>query len=150
MISPLFDTPPGGDNPIEATQPASAPHVPGEDAPSTDDPLERMEALMAAGARQAALDHAETVAATWTGGRRPPGLAAALARCLIDMGAPERAAALIEPLVAEGSAGTGALIAMARALGLCGRHQEALSSLPKQAGSTDNRARCCWRSGLRD
>ena len=128
-MSPLFDTPPDGDNPFAAAQPAGAAPMPAQDDPSTDDLLEQMEALMAAGAQQAALDHAEAVAATWIGGRRPPGLAAALARCLIDMGAPERAAALIEPLVAEGSAGTGALTAMARALGLCGRHQEALSLL---------------------
>ena len=117
-MSPLFDTPPDGDNPFAAAQPAGAAPMPAQDDPSTDDLLEQMEALMAAGAQQAALDHAEAVAATWIGGRRPPGLAAALARCLIDMGAPERAAALIEPLVAEGSAGTGALTAMARALGL--------------------------------
>lgn len=134
MISPLLDSPADGDKFPDATLPPAA-----EDTPLPDDPLTRMEALMAAGARDAAIAHAEAEAATWTAGRRTPGLAAALARCLIDMGEPASAVALIAPLVEDGSAGTGALIAMARALGLCGRHQEALSLLT-EASFLDGRS----------
>lgn len=134
MISPLLDIPADGDSIPDAAPPPAA-----EDIPLADDPLARMEALMAAGAREAAIAHAEAQAASWTAGRRTPGLAAALACCLIDMGEPENAIALIAPLVEDGSAGTGALIAMARALGLCGRHQEALSLL-SEASYLDGRS----------
>ncbi|MEX1154571.1 hypothetical protein, partial [Parvibaculum sp.] len=125
MISPLLDAPADGDNSPDVTLPPAPAAT--DDNPPTDDLLERMEELMATGERDAAFAHVEAEAATWTAGRRTPGLAATLGRCLIDMGEPARAVALIEPLVADGSAGTGALIAMAHALGLCGRHQEALS-----------------------
>jgi predicted TPR repeat methyltransferase len=138
MISPLLDAPADGDNfPDAATPPTVSAAT--DDDPPADDPLARMEALMAAGERDAAFSHAEAEAAAWTAGRRTPGLAAALGRCLIDMGEPARAAALIEPLVADGSAGTGVLIAMAHALGLCGRHQEALSLLT-EASFLDGRS----------
>ncbi|MDO8838945.1 MAG: methyltransferase domain-containing protein [Parvibaculum sp.] len=135
-MSPLFDGPADRDTLADAAPPGTAA---AGDYPSTDDPLAEMERLIASGAREAAFAHAAAEAATWTAGRRTPGLAAALGRCLIDMGEPARAAALIEPLVAEGSAGTGALTTMARALGLCGRHQEALSLL-NEASFLDGRS----------
>lgn len=131
MISPLLETPTDGDNAPDDASPAAATR----DDPSTDDPLAHMEALMAAGARNAAFAHAEAALA----GRRSSGMAAALARCLIDMEEPARAAALIAPLAADGGAGADALTAMARALGLCGRHQEALSLLT-EASWLDSRS----------
>jgi len=134
MISPLLDTPTDGDNsPDAATLPPVSAAT--NDDSSTDDPLAWMEALMAAGARDAAFAHAEAAIA----GRRSSSMTAGLARCLIDMGEPARAAALIEPLAADGGAGADALTVMARALGLCGRHQEALSLLA-EASWLDSRS----------
>lgn len=134
MISPLLETPTDGDNaPDDALPPVPA--AAAHDDPSTDDPLARMEALMAAGERDAAFAHAEAAIA----GRRSSSMTAGLARCLIDMGEPARAAALIEPLAADGGAGADALTVMARALGLCGRHQEALSLLT-EASWLDSRS----------
>ncbi len=77
MISPLLDSPADGDKFPDATLPPAA-----EDTPLPDDPLTRMEALMAAGARDAAIAHAEAEAATWTAGTLGhPVSPRALARC---------------------------------------------------------------------
>ncbi len=104
-----------------------------------DGPLGEVERLIAAGDRAGAILHAEATAATRDAEHWSAGLAASLAHRLIDLGEPARAAALIEPLAAEGRADARALILLARALSLAGRHQEALDAL-NEASFLDGRS----------
>lgn len=104
-----------------------------------DDPLSLMERLIAAGDREAALAHAEHVAANRQQEGWPTGLIASLAHCAIDLGEPNRAAALIEPILQSGEANARSLLVLARALSLAGRHQEALDAL-NEASFLDGRS----------
>ena len=104
-----------------------------------DDPLSIMERLIAAGNREAALAHAESIAAARIEEGWPVGLIASLAHCAIDLGEPDRAAALIEPLMQSGEANPRSLMALARAMSLAGRHQEALDAL-KEASFLDGQS----------
>ena len=111
---------------------------PGEtDDPS--DPLSRMEALIAAGDREGALAHARRAATDRDGESWSSGLVSALAHCLIDLGEPAEAAALVEALIADGGANARALTVLARALTLEGRHGEALEAL-NEASYLDGRS----------
>jgi len=103
------------------------------------DPLSRMERLIAAGEREGAHVHAREAAAAREEGWWSPGLVAALAHCLIDLGAPGEAAALIEPLVTQGRANARALTVLARARTLEGRHADALEAL-NEASYLDGRS----------
>ena len=104
-----------------------------------DDPLPVMERLIAAGDREGALSHADHIAATRHREGWSSGLIASLAHCIIDLGEPDRAAALIEPLMQSGEAGARSLLVFARALSLAGRHQEALAAL-NEASFLDGRS----------
>jgi predicted TPR repeat methyltransferase len=104
-----------------------------------DDPLSLMERFIATGDREAALAHAEHVAATRQHEGWPAGLIASLAHCVIDLGEPNRAAALLEPLMQSGEANARSLLVLARALSLAGRHQEALDTL-NEASFLDGRS----------
>lgn len=115
--------PPG----LTVTHPFADKTHPGET--EGDDPLSIMERLIAAGDREAALTHAEHIAAERQREGWPAGLIASLAHCVIDLGEPERAAALIVPLMQSGEANPRSLMVLARALSLAGRHQEALDAL---------------------
>ncbi|MEQ8266623.1 MAG: methyltransferase domain-containing protein [Parvibaculum sp.] len=103
------------------------------------DPLAAMERLMAAGDRASAIAHAENTAARQDAERWSAGLVASLAHCLIDLGEPTRAAALIEPLMTGGRANARALTVLARSLSLAGRHQEAIDAL-NEASFLDGRS----------
>lgn len=103
------------------------------------DPLSRMERLIAAGDREGALAHAHDAAAARDAEWWSAGLVAALAHCLIDLAAPGEAAALIEPLAAQGRANARALTVLARARTLEGRHVEALEAL-NEASYLDGRS----------
>lgn len=104
-----------------------------------DDPLSVMERLIASGNREAALAHAAAIAGARLEEGWPAGLVASLAHCVIDLGEPDRAAALIEPLVQSGEANPRCLMVLARALSLAGRHQEALEAL-NEASFLDGRS----------
>lgn len=104
-----------------------------------DDPLSIMERLIAAGDREAALAHAANIAARRQEEGWPVGLIASLAHCIIDLGEPERAAELIDPLMQSGEANARSLMVLARALSLAGRHQEALDAL-NEASFLDGRS----------
>src|SRR5690606_4432603 len=103
------------------------------------DPLSEMERLIAAGEREAAIAHAERIAAVRTEEGWSAGLLSSLAHCLIDLGEPARASALLEPLAAAGEANARALTVLARAMSLEGRHQEALGAL-NEASFLDGRS----------
>ncbi|PKP78668.1 MAG: hypothetical protein CVT81_02760 [Alphaproteobacteria bacterium HGW-Alphaproteobacteria-3] len=103
------------------------------------DPLSRMERLIAAGDREGAIAHAHDAAAARDAEWWSAGLVAALAHCLIDLAAPGEAAVLIEPLAAEGRANARALTVLARARTLEGRHADALEAL-NEASYLDGRS----------
>lgn len=103
------------------------------------DPLSRMERLIAAGDREGALAHARDAAAARDAEWWSAGLVAALAHCLIDLGEPGEAAALIEMLAARSHANARALTVLARARTLEGRHADALEAL-NEASYLDGRS----------
>lgn len=109
------------------------------DTHDPEDPLSRMETLIAAGERKGAIAHARQAAADREAERWSSGLVAALAHCLIDLGEPGEAAALIEPLAAEGRANARMLTVLARARTLEGRHEDALAALT-EASYLDGRS----------
>lgn len=104
-----------------------------------EDPLSRMERFIAEGDREGAIAHAEWVAARRGQEGWPAGLIASLAHCLIDLGEPARAGALLEGLMQSGEANARAMLVLARALSLAERHQEALDVL-NEASFLDGRS----------
>src|SRR5690606_12711978 len=122
---------------LTANPPFTEQTRPGDTAGS--DPLSEMERLMAAGEREAAIAHAERVAAARHEEGWSNGLLSSLAHCLIDLGEPARASALLEPMMAAGEANARALTVLARAMSLQGRHQEALATL-NEASFLDGRS----------
>lgn len=103
------------------------------------DPLSIMERLIATGEREAAIAHAESVATAREAEGWSAGLLSSLAHCLIDLGEPGRAVALIEPMMVAGVANPRALTVLARAMSLQGRHEEALAAL-NEASFLDGRS----------
>ncbi|MBA4210110.1 MAG: hypothetical protein C0454_11320 [Parvibaculum sp.] len=104
-----------------------------------DDPLSKMERLIAEGDREGAIAHAEATASARREEGWPGGLIASLAHCLIDLGEPARAATMLEEPVQCGEANARMLLVLARALSLAGRHQEALDVL-NEASFLDGRS----------
>ncbi|ABS62112.1 Methyltransferase type 12 [Parvibaculum lavamentivorans DS-1] len=141
MISPTPAAAPPGDNASTTDLPAAATvfHLYTDDIALEDDgPLGEVERLIAAGDRAGAIAHAVEAAAR-EDERPSTGLVTSLAHCLIELGEPAQAAALIEPLAAAGQANPRALVVLARAMSLAGRHQEALGAL-NEASLLDGRS----------
>lgn len=142
-MSPVSDKDPTEDpvdlSPALTVNPPFTEEIRPGETDDPQDPLSRMERLIAAGDREGALAHAQDAAAARDAEWWSAGLVAALAHCLIDLAAPGEAAALIEPLAAEGRANARALTVLARARTLEGRHADALEAL-NEASYLDGRS----------
>src|SRR3990167_4096941 len=142
-MSPVSDKDPAEDpvdlSPALTVNPPFTEEIRPGETDDPEDPLSRMERLIAADDREGALAHAHDAAAARDAEWWSAGLVAALAHCLIDLAAPGEAAALIEPLAAEGRANARALTVLARARTLEGRHADALEAL-NEASYLDGRS----------